>query len=239
DFREAAPRLVEQAQRLVEAALARGRAPEVARRELRADRVAAGAPDALRVGEDLDGVLELALVGEDLGRVAARTRPAEDVARAAADLAALAIELEGLVPTSFEIRAHAEVVEHVRLADEIAGLAVDRQRSLAVLVLRSADRRVREVEQVVGVRERRVGARLLGMRGRALGPANRVLGVALMVPDRRNAELELGAMLDISLGDEGQPAVVPLEGFGIARLALAHDAAPRDRPPLRDTVGLE
>src|SRR5439155_17590310 len=102
-------------------------------------------------------------------------------------------------PPSFEVRPDAEVVEDIGLADEVAGLAVDRQRPLAVLVLRTADCRVCEVEQVIGVRERRVGARLLGMRGRALGPADRLLRVALMVPDGRNAELELGAVLDVSL----------------------------------------
>ena len=125
-------------------------------RRLRARRPRA--PRAQHDREQLLRLRELPLVGEDLRLVVRGAHGAHVVARAPRQVAAAAVEVECVVPTSCVIRGDAEVVQHAGLSDEIAELLVERLRELAVFRHGTPEVRVRDVEQVVA----RARARLSG-----------------------------------------------------------------------------
>ena len=81
------------------------------------------------------------LVGLDLADVVRRRGHVDHVADPFAKAPASLVEVTRLVPAPLVVRLDAEVVEHARLADEVADLFEDRQREAAERVaLRSSPR---------------------------------------------------------------------------------------------------
>ena len=107
-----------------------GRDPtQVLRRGRDAVRVVRGAERALCVEEARLGLVEPSLVGEHLPDVAGDERGHDRVAGAEAGVPTPLVELDGVVPTAFEVREPAEVLEHARLTVEVVELLVDLERA--------------------------------------------------------------------------------------------------------------
>src|SRR6266508_782445 len=113
-----------------------------------------GGDDRLHLLEEGARLFEAALVGEDLADVAHDRGGSDDVADPLTELPAALVELEGLVPATLVVGVDAEVVEHVRLAEQVAELLIDREGEPAEgAPLRGSERRVGEVEEVVAAGE--------------------------------------------------------------------------------------
>ena len=188
--------------------------------------------------KQLLGLLEPALVGEDLALVVLRARDVDDIARTPAQLAAAPVELRGLVPAARVVRLDPEVVDDVRLQDEVAGFLEHRQGEPSVLVIGLAERHVADVEEEVGVAERRAvfgGRRVLGRTG---APVETLVEVALPVLDPRRGELELNAAREAVHRGRTSSASRPARTRRVLRgssEALADDALLAHQPRLRES----
>ncbi len=125
---------------------------EVLQRGRRDVRLLRRAGDPQRLAEPRLGLFEVALVGEHLADVAGDERGFDRVAGPQPDLPTTLVQRDRVVPTAFVVREAAEVVEHLRLAVEVAELLVDLQRAGRVhRELGLAEQHVGPVEDEAGV----------------------------------------------------------------------------------------
>ena len=180
--------------------------------------------------EELPRLVGSSLVGEDLGDVPHDRRRSHDVADSLAQPPALLVVLERIVPAALVVRVDAEVVEDVRLTEQVAQLLVDRQGDAAkVPPFRPAQRRVREVQEVVAVGgaleilDRERGGDDVAAPADALGQ----LSLAQPHPGRREAEPHEVSGLLLALRQRlrrGAAVRVAAQRADVVALALADDA---------------
>src|SRR5256885_1945222 len=126
----------------------------------------------------------------------ARCRAAATRASASSGLCSRTLgQLQRLVPAPVHVRVAAEVVERAGEAVEVAELLPDLDRLLRVhRLLRTPQRDIRPIENVVGVRERVARARTLGLDRRPVAPLDSRARTLLVMKHRRIPAEQPGAL---------------------------------------------
>ena len=205
-----------------------------------------GLPRALREVEQVGRIVVPSLQRQHLGEIVRRDPFTDQITCLPPEIPTASVVVDRVRPSPGVVRLHPEVVQHVRLADEIAAPGVHLQSLLSEFGrLGSPEHAVGHLEDVVGAGQTDPIVGSLGRRCRQLRESGACTVPTLSVQRARPGQRCLGLLVtpvrsDWKVDDSPLRSRVPPQGLGQPTLAFAHGADLAEHPRLsRDarTVG--